>query len=160
MKTVFYLACAAFCSTTLLAAPSISSIHGETFDASSVHQQAPDILYVKSFDEFVANKNPHTVFNALTSGEKPLIVKFFMTGCGPCKSTEPGYEALAKKYKDHALFITINVDKYDIGNKFKFSSVPTFMLFSKGKKIAQFKRSDFVGTINKELAKLGVSTNL
>lgn len=108
---------------------------------------------VKSFDEMVMQgKKPHHAFAELIKGKKPVVVKFFMPGCGPCVSTVEVFEQLAKKY-DKAEFVTIDVTKYDLGNQFGIRSVPTFIIFIEGKKIAQSKRGALVQTVEKTLKK-------
>lgn len=39
---------------------------------------------------------------------KPIVINFWATWCGPCKSEMPGFENLYKKYKDKVVFMMIN----------------------------------------------------
>lgn len=110
-------------------------------------------LAVKDFASFVKDKKAQTAFDDLIKGPKPVVVKFFLPGCGPCNATVATFEELAKKHS-HAEFITLDVTKFDIGNRYGIRTAPTFIIFSKGKKIAQFKRGELVDTIEKELKKL------
>lgn len=123
---------------------------------------APDTLkQVKSFDAFAQGKSASAAFNELIDQKIPVVVKFFLPGCGPCKSTETEFEDLAKQYKDSALFVVLDTTKNDLANKFKVHAVPTFIIFKNGKKISDFRRGGldkdgFAASIKKELKKLNV----
>lgn len=41
--------------------------------------------------------------------DKPLVLNFWATWCGPCKSEMPGFDKLYKKYGDRVNFIMLNV---------------------------------------------------
>lgn len=40
---------------------------------------------------------------------KPIIINFWTTWCGPCKSELPTFDAMYKKYGDEVVFIMINL---------------------------------------------------
>jgi thioredoxin 1 len=48
----------------------------------------------------------------------------------------PVFEKLATKYSDKMIFGRLNVDDYgEIANKYQIFSIPTFMIFLKGKPV-------------------------
>lgn len=121
----------------------------------------PQKKAVIAFEEIAFGKKSSAAFAELIAKPLPIIVKFYLPGCGPCKSTEADFEMLAKKYQDQAMFVTLDVTKFDIADKYSIKTVPTFILFNKNKKIAQFKRDGlkkdgFIATIEKELKKLTI----
>ena len=72
-------------------------------------------------------------FSSLSSGDKPLLVDFWATWCGPCKIMEPVVEKLAEKYSDRMTFGKVNVDEeMSISSQYQVLSIPTFMVFKNG----------------------------
>lgn len=72
-------------------------------------------------------------FSDLISSEKPLLVDFFATWCGPCKMMHPVLEDLAKMVGDNARIVKIDIDKnQELANTYNVRSVPTLMIFKGG----------------------------
>ena len=44
-------------------------------------------------------------------GDKPAIIDFYATWCGPCKATAPILDSLAEEYKDKIVVYKVDVDK-------------------------------------------------
>lgn len=73
-------------------------------------------------------------------GDKPAIVDFYATWCGPCKRVSPILNKLAKEYGDAIYIYKIDIDKEkELATTFGIRSVPTFLFIPmKGKpQIAQ-----------------------
>ena len=61
-------------------------------------------------------------------GNKPALVDFYATWCGPCKALGPGLEELAGKYKDKIYIYKVAVDKEEeLSDIFKIRTVPTLL---------------------------------
>ncbi len=72
-------------------------------------------------------------FSDLIASEKPLLVDFFATWCGPCKMMHPVLEDLAKMVGDNARIVKIDIDKnQELANAYNVRSVPTLMIFKDG----------------------------
>lgn len=68
-------------------------------------------------------------------GNKPCIIDFYATWCGPCKKVAPILEELAQTYKDKIVIYKIDVDKEnELATAFGIQSIPT-ILFVPGKGI-------------------------
>lgn len=66
-------------------------------------------------------------------GDKPVIIDFYATWCGPCKRQAPIMEEIAKKYKGKIDVYKIDVDKtQDIARFFNINSIPTLLFIPKG----------------------------
>ena len=67
------------------------------------------------------------------SGDKPIVIDFWATWCGPCKKMAPLFEQWAEKYKDRIIFLKVNADKEnELCNKFKVNALPTFIFLPVG----------------------------
>jgi thioredoxin 1 len=73
-------------------------------------------------------------FETLINSEKPVLIDFFATWCGPCQTMIPVLDKLKTLKKSSLTIIKIDVDKNQaLANRFKIKSVPTFMIFKEGK---------------------------
>lgn len=62
-------------------------------------------------------------------GNRPAIVDFYATWCGPCKALHPVLEELSKEYSGKVDIYQIDVDKEkDLAAAFGIRSIPTLLL--------------------------------
>lgn len=77
-------------------------------------------------------------FNDILASEKPILVDFFATWCGPCKAMSPILQEVKESLGDDVTIIKIDVDKNpQAANAYKVRSVPTLIMFKKGKIVWQ-----------------------
>ena len=73
-------------------------------------------------------------FNELINGNKPVLVDFMATWCGPCKAMNPILGEVAKKVGDKAQIVQVDVDRNPaIAGKLGIMGVPTFIVYKNGK---------------------------
>lgn len=61
-------------------------------------------------------------------GDKPAIVDFTATWCGPCQRISPILEELAKEYDGKIVIYKVDIDKNrDLATAFNISSIPAIM---------------------------------
>ncbi|MEA5026516.1 MAG: thioredoxin [Erysipelotrichaceae bacterium] len=65
--------------------------------------------------------------------EKPVLIDFFATWCGPCKMLSPIVEEIAKE-KDDLKVVKIDVDaETELARQFGIMSIPTLVVIKNGK---------------------------
>ena len=72
-------------------------------------------------------------FHDMINSDKPTLVDFFATWCGPCKMQGPVLEQLKNKVGDDANIVKIDVDRNpDLSAQYQIRSVPTIIIFKNG----------------------------
>lgn len=143
MKKGLFLIVLMFCSTTLFS-------------------QEPAKVVVKhltkaEFLEKVWNyeKNPK---EWKYEGDKPCIIDFYTTWCGPCKRLSPILEELAKEYDGKIIVYKVNTEvERELASVFQVRSIPT-LLFCPLKdnpqiNVGALPKEQLVEAINKVLLK-------
>lgn len=76
--------------------------------------------------------------NEVLNCNKPVLVDFWATWCGPCKMIAPLISQLAEKYGDKIKICKANVDENaELATSYGVSSIPTLLIFKNGEVVAQ-----------------------
>jgi len=88
----------------------------------------------------------NTNFDEILAGDKPVMVDFWATWCGPCRLLSPTVDEIAEECADVITVAKCNVDDAeDIAMKYRIMSIPTLLFFKNGEVVD--KR---VGVVSKE----------
>lgn len=74
-------------------------------------------------------------FDAVVNGDKPVLLDFWATWCGPCRMVAPIVEEIAAERKDIVVG-KVNVDEeMELAVKFGIVSIPTLILLKNGMEV-------------------------
>jgi thioredoxin 1 len=75
-------------------------------------------------------------FDQIIQSEKPVLIDFFATWCGPCQMLGPVLKEVKDQLGDRVSIIKIDVDKnQELAAMQQVRGVPTMMLFQNGKQL-------------------------
>lgn len=119
LKNIFMAAAlllAGSASTTAFAAEKAKTAKTETANEGKIIH-----LTKAEFDKRVCNTNNGWKY----IGDKPCVIDFYATWCGPCKMISPFLEEIAEKYKGQLYVYKIDVDKErELASMFGAYSIP------------------------------------
>ena len=77
-----------------------------------------------------------TSFESIIQSEKPVLIDFFATWCGPCKTLAPILKQVKDNLGERITILKIDVDKnQELASKYQVRGVPTIVLYQNGKQL-------------------------
>jgi len=85
-------------------------------------------------------------FEALKNGQKPLVIDFWATWCGPCRMVAPIMSELAEKYDGKIVVGKCDVEESeDLAAQFSIRNIPTVIFMKDGEVVDKL-----VGAVSKQ----------
>jgi thioredoxin 1 len=92
--------------------------------------------------------------DAVLGSDRPVLVDFWATWCGPCTAIAPIVEEVAREYDERLTVGTLNVeDHVGPATRHTVLALPTLLLFKDGEEVARLTGSVKKKKIEKTLDK-------
>lgn len=84
----------------------------------------------------ISHVTDSTFNEEVLNSDIPVVVDFWATWCGPCKMLAPVIEELSQRLEGKVKVLKMDVDQNPVTSmSFDVSSIPTVILFDKGKSV-------------------------
>ena len=85
----------------------------------------------------VINLKDEMLENEVMNADKPVLIDFFATWCGPCRMVSPIVDEIAEEHSEFKI-CKVNVDEEpELAQKFGVVSIPTLVVIRDGKVTGQ-----------------------
>lgn len=100
----------------------------------------------------VISLNEKNFEEEVLKAEKPVLIDFWASWCGPCRMMSPVIDKIAEEMGEKVKVCKINIDEeQNLAVKYNVMSIPTFIILKNGKEVARSvgvqDKSEIIGMI-------------
>ena len=100
----------------------------------------------------VISLNERNFDEEVLKSDKPVLIDFWASWCGPCKMMSPVIDAIAEEMGEKVKVCKINIDEeQNLAVKYNVMSIPTFIVIKDGKEVSRSvgvqDKSEIIGMI-------------
>lgn len=111
---------------------------------------------LKHLEMYNLKTNIMSNFSEIIKENKPVLVDFYATWCGPCQLMHPILDDVKEAVGDKASILKIDVDKnQELASKYQVRGVPTIMVFKNGEQLFRqsgvLQKNELVELLNKHI---------
>ena len=78
----------------------------------------------------------NTNISEILASDKPVMIDFWASWCGPCRMLAPTVDAIAEEYAGRVAVAKCNVDDADeVAMQFRIRNIPTLLFFKGGEMV-------------------------
>ena len=78
-------------------------------------------------------------YKELLAGDKPVVIDFWATWCGPCRMVSPIIDELATEYEGRAVIGKCDVEESnDLAMEYGIRNIPAVLFFKNGELVDKF----------------------
>jgi thioredoxin len=101
----------------------------------------------------MATKQQFSSFaDLLAHSDRPVLVDFYATWCGPCQMMAPVLEQVNQQLKGQLKVVKIDTDRYpQLASQHQIQALPTLVLFKQGKPVARIEGVQMVEQLVQQL---------
>lgn len=92
---------------------------------TSLVPDRPIELTDQTFEKFIARSS------------LPIVVDFWASWCGPCRSMAPQFESAASRMSQKVVFAKVDTESNQVANQFNITGIPCLIVFKSGKESAR-----------------------
>ena len=86
----------------------------------------------------VLNLNEKHFEEEALKSEKPVLIDFWASWCGPCKMMSPVVDEIAEEFGETIKVCKVNIDEErNLAAKYNVMSIPTFIALKNGKEVGR-----------------------
>jgi thioredoxin len=99
------------------------------------------ILFFSIFCNIMSVKKQFSSFqDLLNNANRPVLVDFYATWCGPCQMMVPVLEQVGVQLRDRVQVVKIDTDKYpQLATQYQIQALPTLVLFKNGQPVERIE---------------------